>query len=189
MSSENWDKRFMLLAHHLADWSKEEGRRVGSVIVGPDKEIRATGFNGLPRGVNDDIPARHSRETGAKYKWSSHAERNAIYNAARVGTPLKGCTIYVPFFPCVECAKAIIQAGIVELVAYAPDYSDLKWAEDFQISVEMFKEAEVSVRTIPKLQELRAGLQTDVTKAGIGPVTPRGISSNNRRPPERRKTE
>lgn len=147
----------MLLAHQIADWSKEEGRRVGAVIVGPDLEIRATGFNGLPRGVNDDIPARHSRETGAKYKWSSHAERNAIYNAARIGTPLKGCRIYVPWFPCVECAKAIIQSGLVELVAYEPDYTDLKWAEDFRIVTEMLAEASLGVRFIPRLQELRSG--------------------------------
>jgi len=155
--SEKWDNRFMLLAHQIADWSKEEGRRVGAVIVGPDLEIRATGFNGLPRGVNDDIPARHSRETGAKYKWSSHAERNAIYNAARIGTPLKGCRIYVPWFPCVECAKAIIQSGLVELVAYEPDYTDLKWAEDFRIVTEMLAEASLGVRFIPRLQELRSG--------------------------------
>ena len=148
----------MLLAHQIADWSKEEGRRVGAVIVGPDLEIRATGFNGLPRGVNDDIPERHSRETGAKYKWSSHAERNAIYNAARIGTPLKGCRIYVPWFPCVECAKAIIQSGLVELVAYEPDYTDLKWAEDFRIVTEMLAEASLGVRFIPRLQELRSGL-------------------------------
>src|SRR5580704_10834190 len=117
MFSSTWDERFMGLAHHIAHWSKESGRRVGAVVVGPDKEIRATGFNGFPRGVRDDVPERHSRETGAKYLWSSHAERNAIYNAARIGVPLKGCVMYVPWFPCVECAKAIIQAGISELVA------------------------------------------------------------------------
>ena len=107
----------MLLAHQIAHWSKESGRRVGAVIVGPDKEIRSTGFNGFPRGVRDDIPERHSRETGAKYLWSSHAERNAIYNAARIGVSVKGCVMYVPWYPCVECAKAIIQSGICEVVS------------------------------------------------------------------------
>jgi dCMP deaminase len=140
----------MLLAHQIARWSKERGRRVGAVIVGPDKEIRSTGFNGLPRGVRDDVEARHCRETGAKYLWSSHAERNAIYNAARIGVSLKG-------FPCVECAKAIIQAGISELVAYEPDFSEPKWGVEFQVVQEMFGETDLTVRYIPKLEELSAG--------------------------------
>ena len=54
MAPDKWDTRFMLLAHEIAEWSKEHGRRVGAVIVGPDRAIRSTGFNGLPRGVNDD---------------------------------------------------------------------------------------------------------------------------------------
>ena len=155
--SPKWDERFMLLAHEIAGWSKESGRRVGAIIVGPDKEIRATGFNGFPRGVNDDVADRHSRETGAKYLWSSHAERNAIYNAARVGVPLKGCTMYVPWFPCVECAKAIIQSGIEELVAYQPDMSDPKWGAEFGIVQQMLKEAGVNVRYLNRLRELQSG--------------------------------
>jgi len=161
MRSEKWDKRFMLLAHQIADWSKEEGRRVGSIIVSPDLEVRSTGYNGFPRGVNDDVSERHSSHTGAKYKWSSHAERNAIYNAARIGIPLKGCTIYVPWFPCIECSKAIIQSGIVELVAYQPDYSDPTWGNDFQLATEMLNEASVKVRFISKIQDLLIGTNTE----------------------------
>jgi dCMP deaminase len=155
--SPKWDERFMLLAHEIAGWSKEAGRHVGTVIVGPDKEIRATGFNGFPRGVNDEIESRHSRETGAKYLWSSHAERNAIYNAARVGVPLKGCTIYVPWFPCVECAKAIIQSGIEVLVAYQPDLSEQKWGLEFEIVLQMMSEAGVKVRYLDRLRDLQSG--------------------------------
>jgi dCMP deaminase len=155
--SSKWDERFMLLAHEIAAWSKERGRRVGAVIVGPDKEIRATGFNGLPRGVDDDVESRHARETGAKYLWSSHAERNAIYNAARIGIALKGCTLYVPWFPCVGCAQAIIQSGIAELVAYRPDMSDEKWAKEFEIVLQMFDEAGVNVRYLRELRPLQSG--------------------------------
>src|SRR4051812_9637750 len=154
LQDQKWDERFMLLAHHLATWSIEKGRRVGAVIVGPDQAIRSTGFNGLPRGVRDDLEERHSRITGAKYIWSCHAEQNAIFNAARVGVALKGCTIYVPWFPCVECTKAIIQCGITELVAYAPDRPNSNWAEDFSISGQMLKEANIEVRLIPRLAEL-----------------------------------
>jgi dCMP deaminase len=157
MFSSAWDKRFMLLAHQIAHWSKEKGRRVGAVVVGPDKEIRSTGFNGFPRGVRDDVEARHSRETGAKYLWSSHAERNAIYNAARIGVALKGCVMYVPWFPCVECAKAIIQAGICEVVAYEPDYAEPKWGADFGVVQEMFREAGVTVRYMARLEDLPIG--------------------------------
>jgi dCMP deaminase len=157
MFSSAWDERFMRLAHQIARWSKEKGRRVGAVVVGPDKEIRATGFNGFPRGVRDDIAARHSRETGAKYLWSSHAERNAIYNAARIGVALKGCVMYVPWFPCVECAKAIIQAGICEVVAYEPDYAEPRWGADFKIVQEMFGEAGITVRIIARLEDLPVG--------------------------------
>jgi dCMP deaminase len=157
MFSSTWDQRFMLLAHEIAHWSKESGRRVGAVVVGPDREIRSTGFNGFPRGVRDDIPERHSKETGAKYLWSSHAERNAIYNAARIGVSVKGCVMYVPWYPCVECAKAIIQSGISEVVGNAPDLSERKWGPEFSLSAEMFKEAGVTVRLIPRLQELPVG--------------------------------
>ena len=151
----------MLLAHHLANWSIEKGRRVGAVIVGPDNEVRSTGFNGLPRGVRDDLEERHSRVTGAKYIWSCHAEQNAIFNAARVGVALKGCTIYVPWFPCVECTKAIIQSGLTELVAYAPDQPNSNWHEDFSIAGQMLKEAGIEVRTIPRLAELPDASEDD----------------------------
>ena len=142
----------MLLAHHLATWSIEKGRRVGAVIVGPDDEVRSTGFNGLPRGVRDDLEERHSRVTGAKYIWSCHAEQNAIFNAARIGVPLKGCTIYVPWFPCVECTKAII-SQVSGALAYSPDQPN-SWHEDFSISSQMLKEANIEVRLIPRLAEL-----------------------------------
>lgn len=155
--SAGWDRRFMLLAHHLAEWSKESGRRVGTVVAGPANDIRSTGYNGFARGVNDAVAARHSRETGAKYFWSCHAEQNAIFNAARTGVPLEGCRIYVPWFPCVECAKAIIQAGIVELVAYEPDFAEPRWGEQFRLVVEMLNEGGVRVRFMERLMELPTG--------------------------------
>ena len=158
MSETTWDQRFMLLAHHLAGWSKEKGRRVGAVIVGPDNEVRSTGFNGFPRGVRDDIEERHSRETGAKYVWSCHAEQNAIFNAARIGISLNGSRIYVPWFPCVECTKAIIQSGISELVAYAPDPADTRWTPQFSIASEMLKETNIKVRIMPRLADLPIGI-------------------------------
>lgn len=152
MADFEWDVRFMKLAHHIAHWSKERGRRVGAVIVGPDKEVRSTGYNGFPRGVNDLVEQRHDRASGQKYFWSSHAERNAVYNAARVGIPLVGCSIYVPWFPCGDCAKAIIQTGMRELIAYQPDFADPKWGRDFRLVAEMLGEAGVKVRYMDRLE-------------------------------------
>src|SRR5262245_49631273 len=121
----DWDSRFMRLAEHIGGWSKDRSTRVGCVIVGPNREIRSTGYNGFPRGVEDLVDERHSRP--AKYKWTEHAERNAIYNAARIGVSIDGCAMYVPWFPCMDCARAIVQSGLSVLVAYRPDLDDPQW--------------------------------------------------------------
>lgn len=142
----SWDNYFMGLAGYVATRSKDRSTKVGCVIVGPDNEIRSTGFNGFPRGVDDACEARHARP--AKYLWTEHAERNAIYNAARMGTALKGCRIYLPWFPCMDCARAIVQSGIGELICVAPDVTNLKWGEDFRNSAVLLEEAGVGVRHV-----------------------------------------
>lgn len=158
MFTPKWDERFMRLAHHIGLWSKDRGRRFGAVVIGPDREVRAMGYNGLPRGVDDEVEERHSRENGEKYIWVAHAEANAIFNAARVGVPLKGCALYVPLFPCADCAKAIIQSGIAEVVTYEPDLlSDPVWARSFKVSKKMLEEAGVSVRIIGKVEAILVG--------------------------------
>lgn len=112
--SIDWNKYFLNLAANVALKSKDESSKIGVVIVGPGHEIRSTGYNGFPRGMNDDDPAKQARPM--KYKYFEHAERNAIYNAARFGAPVEGCTMYCLWPPCSDCARAIIQAGIVKLV-------------------------------------------------------------------------
>lgn len=104
-----WDKRFIALAQHIAEWSKDPSEQVGCVIVGPDREIRSTGFNGFPRGVRDN-----GRLDDPKVKdlLIVHAEENAIMHAARIGVSVKGCIAYVTFPPCSRCARSFIQAGI-----------------------------------------------------------------------------
>lgn len=140
----DWDTRFMNLARHISEWSKDRSTKVGAVIAGPDNEVRALGYNGFPRGIDDDAPQRHERPE--KYLWVEHAERNAIYNASRVGIPLAGCTMYLPWFPCMDCARAIVQSGIQTLVALKPDLSDPKWGEDFKRALTLFEEAGLTVR-------------------------------------------
>ncbi len=142
----NWDRRFLGLADTVAEWSKDRSRKVGCVIVGPNNEVRATGFNGLPRGARDDIEERFHRPL--KYLWTEHAERNAIYNAAYVGIPLAGCRIYVPWYPCVDCARAIVQVGITEMVAFEPDWDEPTWGEGFKVARQLFEEAGLTVKFV-----------------------------------------
>ena len=145
-SYPKWDKRFVALAAEVASWSKDTSTKVGCVIVGPNREIRTTGYNGLPRGADDNNPARDVRPE--KYKWYEHAERNAIYNAARVGVPLEGCTIYLTWFPCMDCARAIVQSGIKTLVSEEPDWNHERFGEDFLKSAQLFSETGVTVRWV-----------------------------------------
>ena len=142
--SFSWDKHFMGMASLVAAKSKDRSTKVGCVIVGPDDEVRSTGFNGFPRGIDDTVEERHERP--AKYLWTEHAERNAIYNAARAGIRTKGCRIYLPWLPCMDCARAIVQSGIVEVIALDRDLDNPRWKEQFEGSQELLAEAGVAVR-------------------------------------------
>ena len=143
--SDKWNKRFMELAFLIATWSKDPSTKTGAVIVGPDKEIRATGYNGPVRGVNDDIKERMERPT--KYDFFEHAERNALFNACLTGVQVKGCVMYATHAPCVDCARAIIQAGIKTVVTnkIIIDENTPKntWRDKLSISAQMFEEAGV----------------------------------------------
>lgn len=144
-----WNNRFMELAKHISTWSKDKSRGVGAVIVSDEKRILSIGFNGFPSGINDDIEERHQRPV--KYKWTEHAERNAIYNAGKHGISLQGATMYVTLFPCTDCARAIIQSGIKMLITKAPNFNDSKFGEDFKVSQEMLNEANVGILLIEKI--------------------------------------
>lgn len=145
MFSDKWNRRFMELAFMVASWSKDPSTKTGAVVVGPDREIRATGYNGLVRGVDDNIPERMERPT--KYDFFEHAERNAIYNACLIGTSLKGCVMYATHAPCTDCARAIIQSGIKTVITnkVVIDENSPKgtWRDKLDYSAQMFKEAGV----------------------------------------------
>jgi dCMP deaminase len=143
----SWDKRWMGLALHYASFSKDRSRQVGCVIVGPGNTQISEGWNGFPRGINDDVDCRHERPE--KYLWTKHAEENAITNAARKGVSTMGATIYIPWFPCANCAGDIIQSGISTVVAYYPDAQDPVWGANMAQSQHMLEEAGVVVRFIP----------------------------------------
>lgn len=144
--SIDWDGRFLDLARHVGQWSKDRSRKVGCAIVGPLRDIRAIGYNGFPRGT-DDAPSERYERPG-KYLWTEHAERNAIFQAARSGTALEGCTMYLSWFPCMACARAIVQAGINRLVATRPDTSDPQWGEEFEAAITLLKETNIDVTLV-----------------------------------------
>ena len=144
--SNKWDIRFLELAKHISGWSKDPSTKVGCVVVGEDREIRSTGFNGFPRGISDDNERLTDRIQ--KYPLICHAEENAIMHAARIGVSLKGSTAFVTWPPCSRCARSLIQAGIQEVVYPSPEEIPERWLEDFTISNGMLEEAGVIVRTI-----------------------------------------
>ena len=139
-----WDERFLELAKQIASWSKDPSTQVGCVVVGPDREIRSTGFIGLPRGIEDSEDRLNNREI--KYPMICHAEENAIMHAARIGISLKDCTAYVTWPPCTRCARSLIQAGVSEIIY--PKGIDIpdRWIQDFDLSLKMFKEAAVKTK-------------------------------------------
>lgn len=140
----SWSEYFMDMARLVATRSKDPSTKVGCVIVTPEKIVAGTGYNGIPRGVRD-LPERMERP--AKYLWTSHAEENAVAQAARIGGRLGGSVAYVTHAPCARCARTLIQAGIIEVVIGNGTTS--MPAEEFAVARAMFAEAGVHVRQSP----------------------------------------
>ncbi len=120
----SWDEYFMGVAALSAMRSKDPGTQVGACIVSPANKILSMGYNGFPIGCSDDdFPwNREGDPLDNKYFYSTHSELNAILNYR--GGSLEGCKIYVTLFPCNECAKAIIQCGIKEIVYACDKYGE-----------------------------------------------------------------
>lgn len=121
----SWDEYFMGVAILASQRSKDPSTQVGACIVNDDNKIMSVGYNGFPRGCSDDeFPweRQGDKESSTKYPYVCHAELNAILNAG--GNSLKDCRIYVALFPCNECAKAIIQSGIKEVIYLSDKYAD-----------------------------------------------------------------
>ena len=133
-----WDKRWLEIAENISTWSKDPSTQIAAIAV-KDKRLIATGYNGFPRNIEDADYRWNNREE--KYKYVVHAEMNCIYNANYHNQSLKGSTMYIVGLPvCHECAKGIIQAGVVRVVAEFKD-APLKWARSTEITEKMFKEA------------------------------------------------
>lgn len=121
-----WDRRFIEMANHIAAWSKGPRTRVGAVIVRPDRSIASLGYNGPPRGFDDEAFLDMPREE--QHKFVIHAEINAIRQAHR-DEDLSNYTLYVsPMLPCKDCARAVVSTGIRRVVAYCGHMSQ-DWIE------------------------------------------------------------
>ena len=137
--SNKWDKRFLEMAKLVASWSKDPSTKVGTIAV-RNRTVIAQGYNGFPRGINDDD--RLDNRT-IKYMYIVHSEMNAIYNAAENGVSLKGSTIYTVGLPvCHDCAKGLIQVGIKRVVTPEIETPE-RWLKSLSLTEEMFKEADI----------------------------------------------
>lgn len=140
----NWDTKFLQLAGTIATWSKDPTTKIGAVVVDNGLRVRSTGYNGLPRGILDTPERLNNREW--KNRFTVHAELNAILNAVRIGVSLEGCRLYcVGLPPCIGCATAIIQAGIVEVIIPAGVIVPEKWKQSCEDGNWALEEAGVVV--------------------------------------------
>jgi dCMP deaminase len=139
----SWDDTFLEMCGVIAKRSKDQNTKVGCVIVGRDHEIRTVGYNCFPRGLKDDLPERQERPL--KYAFIEHAERNAIYNAAREGVALKDCVCYIPGLPCGDCARGLIQCKITEVVCGSNVIPE-RWRASCEPALTMLEEAGVKIR-------------------------------------------
>lgn len=142
----NWVEYYLGIAEHVKLKSKDESTQIGAVIVGKGNEVLSTGYNSFPRGLDDKIGERQERPE--KYYWFEHAERNAIYNAARVGVPLTDSTIYITSgLPCADCARGIINSGIKKVYCkeVCTTKNREKWEESQNRTLQMFNECGVEV--------------------------------------------
>jgi len=144
----SWDEYFAQMVLLTASKSEDESTKCGAVIVTPNHEVVSTGYNGMPRGIAD-TPERQERPL--KYKYFEHAERNAVYNCARSTASTLHNIMWVTGMPCSDCARAIIQAGIQEVVVLDGDNQSKefkeRWKESFDFTEALLEEAKIRLRT------------------------------------------
>ena len=142
-----WDEYFMGIAMLSAMRSKDPNTQVGACIVSADNRILSIGYNGSPNGYDDEFFPwdRKGEKLDTKYLYVCHSEMNAVINYRGNRTELEGAKIYVDLFPCNECAKIIIQAGIKEVI-YARSYDYDNHSDEMEASIRMFKACGVKFR-------------------------------------------
>jgi dCMP deaminase len=139
MSETDWFARYIALAEHVAQWSKDPSTKVGAVVVGIHRRNIAMGYNGFPPRVADTEDRLNDREV--KYRFMQHAERNALDNAE---FNLDGGTLAVTLHPCVECAKSIVSRGIHVVVCPGMPF-DERWVQQSRWAADIMREAGVTL--------------------------------------------
>ncbi len=150
----SWDEYFHALAQAAALKSKDKQKKVGAIIVDPHAHtVLSTGFNGFARQIRE-VPQR-TDDQDEKLYWVTHAEANAIFNAARHGISLVGGTLYVTLFPCANCAQAIVQAGIKRVFTLGKYWikTDPEATNRWEIALALLQEGHVAVHT-PAINDL-----------------------------------
>lgn len=155
----SWEELFLRNVYLIASKSRDKSSKLGAVIV-KDNRVIASGYNGLPQNVRYMVDERHQRPL--KYEFYEHAERNSIYTCARHGVATKEAILITNGIACSDCARAIIQSGIIE-IWYHKQWQDKqyevyngKWTENLKRSTDMFNEAGIRIRSL----DIQLGLKT-----------------------------
>jgi dCMP deaminase len=149
-----WDELYFNMIQQYKMKSKDPSSKFACLVVAKDNSIKASGFNGFPRGVNDSKERYDDRKT--KYLYVVHAEANAIASAAKAGVSLENCFIYIDTFPCSSCTKLIIQSGISQIILNGDSeiHNNLefqtRWSEDIEVTTNMCNESGVEIRIFNK---------------------------------------
>jgi dCMP deaminase len=140
MSMDKWQWRYYMMAVHVSSWSKDPSTNVGAVLVGADRRQIAVGYNGIPPGLIDSEERLNDRQV--KYIYVQHAERNVLDNA---WFDVRGATLAVTAFPCVECTKSLISKGVALVIAPPPPppIATPSWRDTLKYSASMMREAGV----------------------------------------------
>ncbi|MBY3030981.1 hypothetical protein HF265_18055 [Rhizobium leguminosarum] len=157
------DGKFLILCEEVKGSSHDPHRKVGVVIVDEAQEVVAQGSNAPPLKFGLSKSESHSAIAGDptwKYFMLEHAERNAIFSAHNRGISLDGATMYGTLFPCADCARAIVAAGIRRLVVSTGDHDtqrDQKWRDHYLYARQIFKMGGVEVESVPAVRETKTG--------------------------------
>lgn len=149
-----WEEVYFDMIAALRQKSKDPSSQFAALIAKKDHTIVSVGFNGFPRGIADTEERLNNRDL--KYKLVVHAEQNAILNSAKVGVPLEDCILYVDSWPCSNCAKSIIQAGICKVVLNGDSktFNDTgfleRWKDEISLARGMFEESGVVIEIYRK---------------------------------------
>jgi len=171
MKRENYisyTEMFISMAAIVSYRSKDPNTQNGCIITDPSNRVLSIGYNGLPSGCSDD---EFPWTSPAKYDYAEHAERNAIYNAGRSGIPLFNCTLYLyserGYYPCSDCARAIIQAGIKKVILGHLAGGDISESGKYnwEPSRKMFKSANIKVSIIDDSSEIMKKIHQQLEKS------------------------